>query len=222
MFRPQLQPLTPVPVLIFDIKALDDFFLGLRTGDSLCITGPQEGLIVNRLCVRALLPRRCGGLDSSVLFLDCGNNSDVYQCVNFARQYGLDIKKVLDGIIVSRAFTIYQLAELVVNELPKAIKKFGTRTVVVSGLLTMFLQDPAVDQMETKYLLRVILTAIQKVLAEVIMIVTVKEVSIYGEIISHFNNLIEISGSANRFVIKAYNNRREIAFSLPEKELRLV
>jgi hypothetical protein len=49
-----------------------------------------------------------------VIFIDAGGgkSSDIYQCVNLARQYyGLDIKKVLQSIVVTRAFTIYQLAD---------------------------------------------------------------------------------------------------------------
>jgi hypothetical protein len=46
---------------------------------------------------------------------------DIYQYVSFARQYGLDIKKFLQTIVVSRMFTIYQLANTIIYELPKII-----------------------------------------------------------------------------------------------------
>jgi hypothetical protein len=69
-----------------------------------------------RLCVRALMSKRQGGFESTnVIFIDAGNNSDVYQCVNFARQYGLDKEMVLHSILVTRAFTIYQLADLLIT-----------------------------------------------------------------------------------------------------------
>jgi hypothetical protein len=56
--------------------------------------------LLTRLCVRALMSKRPGGFESqSVIFIDAGNCSDIYQCVNFARQYGLDIQKVLDSIL---------------------------------------------------------------------------------------------------------------------------
>jgi len=57
-----------------------------------------------------LLPERYGGFGSHhVIIIDAGNSSDIYQCVNFARQYGLDIKDMLRRIVVSRAFTVHQL-----------------------------------------------------------------------------------------------------------------
>jgi hypothetical protein len=105
--------------LVLDIKNIDPLLLYFTTGESVCIVG-QAGftnLLISRLCVSALLSSNRyddGGFDSShVIIIDAGgNNSDPYQCVSFARQYGLDIKKVLRSIIVTRAFTIYHLANL--------------------------------------------------------------------------------------------------------------
>jgi hypothetical protein len=51
-----------------------------------------------------MLPKRHGGMGegySKIIDIDAGNCSDVYQIVNFARQYGLEIKRVLQNIIVS-------------------------------------------------------------------------------------------------------------------------
>jgi hypothetical protein len=47
---------------------------------------------------------------TNLIFIDAaGKSSDVYQCVNFAQHYGLDIKKVLQTILVTRAFTNWQI-----------------------------------------------------------------------------------------------------------------
>jgi hypothetical protein len=35
-----------------------------------------------------------------IIFIDAGNDLDIYQYVNFARQYRLDIKKFLQSIVV--------------------------------------------------------------------------------------------------------------------------
>jgi hypothetical protein len=82
---------------------------------------------------QALLAARRGGVDSPVLVIDAGNNSDVYQCVDFARQYGMDTAKMLAGIVVSRAFIIYQLARLSICELREAVSRFGPKLVVCLG-----------------------------------------------------------------------------------------
>jgi hypothetical protein len=79
----------------------------------------------------------------SVIFIDAGNCSDIYQAVNFARQYGLDIQKVLNSIIVSRPFNIHQPAGLIINELDSAVhfQRFGAKLVVISDILKMFSQE---------------------------------------------------------------------------------
>lgn len=79
-----------------------------------------------------------------------------------ARQHDLDIKKILQRIIVSRAFTVYQLADLIINELPKVIKQFDTCLVVISDLLHMFTHDPNIDCKEAIYLIKEIASAIRK------------------------------------------------------------
>lgn len=51
---------------------------------------------VENACIRALLSERHGGFGSSyVIIIDAGNSSDIYSSVNFARQYGLDLKDTL-------------------------------------------------------------------------------------------------------------------------------
>ena len=108
--------------LNFDIAVLNSI-LQLKVGECVCIIGQHARIIRDRLIVRALLPESIGFNSLNVIIIDAGNDSDVYQCVNFARQYGLDIRSTLRRIIVSRPFTIYQLVNLVILELPKILEK---------------------------------------------------------------------------------------------------
>jgi hypothetical protein len=153
--------------LTFDIRKIDAF-LDLTTGESLCIIAANKkhaNTLLTRLCVRALMSNRQGGFNSSkVIFVDAGNNtSDVYQCVNFARQYGLDIKKVLQSIVVSRSFTIYQLSNTIINELPGVIEQSsGARVIIIGELLSMFVNDPQVQIKEAESLIRQIINAVRK------------------------------------------------------------
>ena len=221
---PQFQIASEVPVLTFDLKSLDGFFYGLRRGDVLYVLGEGESLLASRLCVRALLPKknRSGGLDSKVLFIDAGNDSDVYQCISFARQYGLDIKKMLDGIVVSRVFTIYQLARLVTQELANAIKRFDAGLVVLSCLFTMFLQDPRIDPVEAKSLLQYIMLGIKKVADGVVTVITARqEAAPYTDILSYIKNRIDVQPSAKGYVVDAKKDCKTRTFVLHARELRL-
>jgi hypothetical protein len=103
------------------------------------------------------MSKRHGGFGSpSVIFIDAGNCSDIYQCVNFARQYGLDIQKVMESIMVSRPFNVHQLAGLLIDELDPALvtQRFGAKLMVISDLLKMFTeqQDSRLDPDETLWL----------------------------------------------------------------------
>jgi Rad51 len=152
--------------LTFDIEKIDSF-VDLTTGDTACIIAANKkhaNTLLTRLCVCALMSNRQGGFNSSkVIFVDAGNTSDVYQCVNFARQYGLNIKKVLQSIVVSRSFTIYQLSNTIINELPNVIEQFsGAKVIIISELLSMFVNDPQVQIKEAESLIRQIINAVRK------------------------------------------------------------
>jgi hypothetical protein len=222
---PQFQIASAVPALTFDLKPLDDFFLALRPGDALFVAGRRASLVASRLCVRALLPRRRGGLDSPVvLVIDAGNNSDVYGCVDFARQYGLSAEKVLGGIVVSRAFTIYQLARLLIHELGAAIRRFGPKLVVISGLFAMFAQDLQADQGEARGLLKQMMAAIKKIGNALLVVVTADDARGYEDIIvSRFDNKLEIQeDAAGRIRVTASTAYRSKGFALPRGALKLV
>lgn len=209
------------PALTFGIRQLDSLHLDIRVGEILCMIGCPTAILATRLCVRALLPKRQGGLASQVLFIDAGNTSDIYQCVSFARQYGMDLTKVLDGVVVSRAFTIHQLASLIIIELPDAIKRFGAGLVIVSGLLRMFVEDPQVDKKEARRLLGEIMVAIWRISRDVRIVISTEETGDYKDIFRQFKNRLELHGNGTLFVnvVSEYQSKE---FSIPEKELKLV
>lgn len=200
------------------IKEIDSF-LALRIGDRLCIVGEHANLLVTRLCVRAFLPIRQGGLGAeSIVFVDACNSSDVYQCASFARQSGLEIHKVLRGIAVSRAFTIHQLAQLVVYELPKALREFGSKIVVVSDLLRMFLEDPQVNKREASYLIGEITKSLRKI-DDIMLIMSVGGHSRHdSQILPLFAKRIEVA-RAKQLDITLHNGRKSQSLLVPEKEL---
>jgi hypothetical protein len=101
---------------------------------------------------------------SNVIVIDAGNSLDVCQHVNFARQYGLDIKKkVLQHIIISRVFTLYQLTNIIVYELPKVIEQYdNAKLIVISDLLDMFLRDPQLEVEEGQCLIKEIVSSLKQ------------------------------------------------------------
>ncbi len=170
--------------LMFDIEALDSSLQSLNTdGNTLAIIGDNNhsknngkftNILLTRLCIYSLfLVRRQEGCKLSstssspllphVVIVDAGNSLDFYQFVEFIRQYGLDIKETLQRIVVSRAFTVYQLTNLIINELPNIVRQLDTCLVIVPDLLHMFTHDPNIDRREAKYLIKEIVSAIRKI-----------------------------------------------------------
>src|SRR5215472_6829250 len=78
----------------FNIEQTDS--LAINIGERVCLVG-ECSTLVDRLCITALLPE--GGFGSPhIIIIDAGNQSDIYQCVNF----GLDVTDMLRRIVVSR------------------------------------------------------------------------------------------------------------------------
>ena len=240
--------------LSFDIDQIDRCInLTDRGGGGLCITSSGSSLrhtnniLLTRLCVRALLSKRQGGFGSpSVIFVDAGNCSDIYQCVNFARQYGLDIQKVLNSIMVSRPFNIHQLAGLVSNHLDSAagaatVQRFGAKLVVISDLLKMFNQDPQIDPDEARWLLKEIVRSLRRLSSQVMIIISVHECppQYRSLLLSLFDKQMHIAATPkepNRLRVKIISNllhHRYVdggsnksesysSFVITEKELRII
>jgi hypothetical protein len=108
---------------------------------SVVFTGRCANLISEFLCFRAQLPREAGGTDSSVVLIDGGNRSDLYLFSSFAKLYGVTPKKALARVVTSRAFTVYQLANLVVRELTKVIDAYGARVVLLADSLGVMREE---------------------------------------------------------------------------------
>ena len=200
----------------FDIEKIDSR-LDLKATGTLCIIGEQKytQILIDRLCVHSMLPRRYGGIGSDytkIIVIDAGNCSNVYQFVDFARQYGLEIKNVLRGIVVSRVFTIYQLAHLVIHKLPKIIQQLSPRNkiIVVYGLLHLFVFDPHIDKADAKQLIKEISRSLRKLSKERLVIVSFAHLNNEYEksLLPSFDKSIEITDNVdnNRILqINVYN-----------------
>jgi hypothetical protein len=215
--------------------------LDLLPGDSLNILGSSSLLtntLLTKTCITSLLPKRYGGFGntSTVFILDAGNSTDVYQFIQFIRRFGMDIKSTLNRIKISRAFTIYQLTNFIVNEISGLIKKHSINLIAIPDLLKMFLQNPETDIEEIQYIFK----AIEKVLRKIsrkrnILLVTSvtlnNQTAIFeltqGMLFNIFNKNIEINKNKtnDRLTVRVYeklqyinsvNIRKQCALSMEE------
>jgi hypothetical protein len=213
------QQASSIPQLRLDIEKIDSILNFLRINQVIGIVGYNCQKIIERLCVRAQLPKKHGGLDTSVVIIDGGNSSDPYLCISFARQYGLQVDRVLSRIISSRAFTVDQLWCLVTSKLPNIITKYNARIVVISDLLNMFVDDPFLDKNESWLMLDDIIKSISKIHG-CIIVVSISRLTEYDNMVSKlFDRTIRISKQQYRLDIQVDD---KVPAQIKEIELELI
>lgn len=139
----------------FTVDGTSNKTIELLSTDAICLLGNSRmtNLMLTKIAVHCLMPKKYGGLRSSRVFvLDAGNCTDVYQFVDFMKQYGLNIKKNLKKIMISRVFTVYQLTHFLKYELIKTIHNYRINIVIIPDLLAMFLQEAEIDIDEVQFL----------------------------------------------------------------------
>jgi len=179
--------------------------------------------VLERICVRAQLPHRYGGLDTDVLLIDGANSSDLYLCVDFAQQYGLDVGETLNRIITSRAFTVYQLTDLIIQELQNAITQYNSKIVIISNLLYFFTNDPYLNTKEMRTILEQITSSLEKI-KDCLVIVSLGIPTQYDNIIlKMFSRTIKIvDASYNTLSIHINDNGLQQTALIKKEELETV
>ena len=153
----------------FTVDGTSNKTIDLLSNDAICLLGNSRmtNLMLTKLTVHCLLPKKYGGFrNSKVFILDAGNCTDVYQFVDFMKQYGLNIKKNLKKIMISRVFTVYQLTHFLKYELPKTVHDYRINIVIIPDLLAMFLREAEMDFNEVKFLLTEIINILKTITHE--------------------------------------------------------
>jgi hypothetical protein len=153
----------------FTVDGTSNKTIELLSNDAICLIGNPRmtNLMLTKLSVHCLMPKKYGGFRSSKVFvLDAGNCTDVYQFVDFMKQYGLNIKKNLKKIMISRVFTVYQLTHFLKYELPKTIRDHKINIVMIPDLLSMFFQEAEMDFEEVKFLVTEIMDILKVITHE--------------------------------------------------------
>lgn len=215
--------------MLSDIREIDDSLVQAQSG-VLCIIGNPKhaNALFTRLCVKSLMPKMHGGLGSdSALVVDAGNCSDAYLAVNFARQYGFDVETMLQSIVVTRPFTIHQLAFSITSELPRTVTRHsGTggnvRLAAVSNLFALFEQEPQMDASEAEKLAGEIIDCIIEMGNKILVIVTMHSESIYSALaVRKFTRRIYLSKRAGSpwLSVNVCSAEQSTEFALLEREL---
>jgi hypothetical protein len=150
------------PLLSLNMRNINQLFPGFMAGDFALLYGSHAvSSLASLLCIRAQLPPQLGGLGSNVIFIDGGNTFRLYQITRLARLHQLDPKQALDRIYISRAFTAYQMAALILQKIEDAVKTCNAKLVIISDIAAMFL-DKDVQKEEAKRIYSQVTTRLSK------------------------------------------------------------
>jgi hypothetical protein len=126
-------------------------------------------LVCNTI-VRGILPKRHLGLESPTVYvLVTDNKFDFYNITEIADKKYRILDRVLENVIVKRIFTIYQLAESLIIDLEKDIKKYNSKLVIITG--DFFLHsDTQIPREEKNWLYPQMIKAITKIKDSIILV----------------------------------------------------
>jgi DNA repair protein RadA len=140
------------------------------------------------------------GEEVKVAFIDANNRFNPYNVSKFAVSQNLSPKKVLENILIARAFTWDQMVELLENRLSKLEQ---VKVVLISGITTLF---QSYEKQTFEDLLRAIngiKTILSKTKPLIVLTAPLNEYSLYrpngGKILSHFGSVLVMINEDERY-----------------------
>ncbi len=217
--------------LSLGVPVVDDVFPGFEVGDFAVLYGDGVSWMGFVLCVRCVLPLKKGGLGGSVVFVDGGNSFNPYVVADVGRSYGLDSRKVLERIYVSRAFTAYQLSALVLEKFESFLNRKRSKLVFVSDIASLFF-DRDIPKVEARDLFMKVCGKLSEVAAKKRAIVLATyypyrrsrrglfyEAVLYGR--SNVLAKFERKGKTLRFVLVNHPRIKPFSMDFPTDEVSL-
>jgi len=149
--------LRPDLIVSSGIAELDHLCGGFKAGELTLVDG-NSGLIAdlpNQLCVNTYRT-----FQSETIYVDGGMCANPYQIARYARMAELNQQEVLQNVVMSRAFTVYQLSTILQELLEPMILKRSPRTLLIGMLPALYL-DPELHVQEAQAVLSSDLQKIQ-------------------------------------------------------------
>lgn len=149
-----VRTISPQMRLSLNVRNVNELFPGFSIGDFAVVHGSASvSFLTSLLCVRAQFPPQVGGLGSSVVFIDGGNTFRLYRIARLAQLHQINPQRTLERIFISRAFTAYQMTDLITEKLTAIIRRSNAKLVIISDLAGMFL-DKNIQEEEARSVYR--------------------------------------------------------------------
>ncbi len=193
-----------VPLISSGDSTLDELLGGGFHKDLVYLLYGNKNKTTNVLLTTAVISQRAftnGGLGDGIkiAFIDGNNRFNPYNVSRFAVSQKLSPQKVLENIIIARAFTWDQMVELLENRLSKLD---DVRVVLISGITTLFQHE----KQTFEGLLKAI-NGIKQILSKtkplILITAPLNEYSLFrpkgGKILSHFGNVLVMINDDERY-----------------------
>jgi hypothetical protein len=194
-----------LPIISSGDTKLDELLSGGFHRDLVYLLYGDKKLTTNILLTTAVIAQKAfinGGLGENIriAFIDGNNRFNPYNVSKFAVSQNLSPRKVLENILISRAFTWDQIVEILENRLSMLE---DVKAVLISGITTMF---EGYEKQTFEDLLRTI-DGIKAILWKtnplIIITAPLHEHSLFrpkgGKILSHFGNVLVMINDDERY-----------------------
>jgi RecA/RadA recombinase len=131
------------------IPELDGLCGGFKAGELTVVDGNSGRIsdLPNQLCVNTYRT-----FQSETIYIDGGICANPYRIAQYARMHELNQQDVLQNVVISRAFTVYQLSTIIQELLEPMTQKRNPRTLIV-GMLPVLYLDSEISTREAQTLL---------------------------------------------------------------------
>jgi hypothetical protein len=131
------------------MRELDHLCGGFKAGELTLVDGNSTYIsdLPHQLCVNTYRT-----FHSETIYIDGGMCANPYQIARYARIQELDQQEVLQNVVMSRAFTVYQLSTIIQDLLEPILWKRNPRTLLI-GMLPALYHDPELSSQEAQALL---------------------------------------------------------------------
>ena len=193
------------PLISSGDKTLDELLSGGFHRDLVYLLYGDKKITTNILLTTSVIVQKAfsnGGLGEGIriAFIDGNNRFNPYNVSKFAVSQKLSPRKVLENILVSRAFIWDQMVEILENKLTTLE---DVKVVLISGITTLF---ESYEKQTFEDLLRAIdgiKTILWKTKPLIIITAPLHEFSLFrpkgGKILSHFGSVLVMINDDERF-----------------------
>jgi RecA/RadA recombinase len=120
------------------LEPLDRLLGGFKAGELTLVDGNSTHIaaLPDHLCVNTYKT-----FQSETIYIDGGMCTNPYHIARYARSLDLNQHDVLENILLSRAFTVYQLSALIQDLLEPMIQDHCPRTLIIGMLPALYLDS---------------------------------------------------------------------------------